>query len=229
MQQNQETWTRSHDLALIFIALAYGADRQLADSELASITNALRRWRPEAGEDDIQEIIVEAVAIFLESDADEEVARSIRSLKTALEVEQRCKALEDAMHIAEADGILKDSETSLIAVLADIWEVTPTQERLMDESSALIEDSPQWSLLHDMALLYIVLAHGSDNKLSSIEIAAMTERLTAWQPDLDTTEIETILREALQYYSQGPSKEDLDESATRHTRGILRGPRDWAS
>ena len=123
MTQGNDTWTRAHDLALIFTALGYGSDKNLADSEIDSIKKALSEWRPQDSADEIQEIVMEAIAVILEGDADDEVARSIRSLKEALTIDQRRKALEDAMHIAEADGVLLDTERTLITVLAEIWEI----------------------------------------------------------------------------------------------------------
>ena len=123
MHQSSDTWTRAHDLALIFTALGYGSDKELTDSEIDSIKAALSSWRPDDSEDEIEEIVMEAIAVIFEGDADEEVARSIRSLKEVLSVEQRRKAIEEAMRIAEADGVLQDNERTLITVLAEIWEV----------------------------------------------------------------------------------------------------------
>jgi len=214
MEQGSDTWTRAHDLALIFTALGYGADKELTDSEIVSITKSLSAWRPDHSEDAIKEIVMETIAVILEGDADEEVARSIRSLKETLTIDQRRQALEDAVRIAEADGILLDSERTLITVLAEIWEVQPTHNRLMEESSVELEDVPLWSLLHDMALLYIVVAHSSDNTLQETEIGAMIMRLSVWQPDLDEEAIRKIIAEALQFYSTSPTKEDFDESST---------------
>lgn len=225
MQQENDAWTNAHDLALIYTALGYGTDKHLADAEIISIKEALSRWRPEESDDAISEIVMETIAVILEGDADEEVARSMRSLKEALTIEQRRQALEDAVRIAEADGVFLDSERSLIAVLAEIWEVGPTHDRLMEESTVEFEDRPPWSLLHDIALLYIVVAHGSDNNLEDSEIGAMIMRLSVWQPDLDEDAIREIIREALQFYATGPSKEDLDESATSIKETLTRSQR----
>ncbi|GMQ81541.1 MAG: TerB family tellurite resistance protein [Rhodothermia bacterium] len=225
MQQGNGTWTRAHDLALIYTALGYGTDKQLADAEITSIKEAVSSWRPEESDEAISEIVMEAIAVILEGDADDEVARSIRSLKEVLTIEQRRKALEDAVRIAEADGVFLDSERSLITVLAEIWEVEPTHDRLMEESTVDFEEEPLWSLLHDMALLYIVVAHGSDNKLQEAEIGAMIMRLGVWQPAMDEAAIREIIREALQFYATGPSKDDLDESATSIMETLSRSQR----
>ena len=39
-----EDWTTPHDLALIYIALAYGTDHDLQEEEMATLTDALREW-----------------------------------------------------------------------------------------------------------------------------------------------------------------------------------------
>ena len=37
MIKSNETWTRAHDLALVYVALAYGTDNTLSDEEVETI------------------------------------------------------------------------------------------------------------------------------------------------------------------------------------------------
>lgn len=212
MADVKQTWTRAHDLALLFIALAYGTDQELHEDELATITDVLQHWRENFPADEVQDVVMEAVAIFMGDDADAEVNRSMNDLKAQLSLEERQRALEDAVRIAEADGVLLRSEQDLIYRLADIWEIRAAGERLIEQTSATVADKPEWSLLHDVALMYIVLAHGSDSKINEIEIAAMVTRLKDWQPELDDEAIRRVLRAALGFYSAGPNQQALQQS-----------------
>lgn len=210
--KNSETWTRAHDLALVYIALAYGTDFELADTELAVLTDALQRWREHFDTRDVQEVVLEAMAIFMEEDASAEVSRSVHGLKDLLDHDERCRALEDAVRIAEADGVLLSSEQGLISMIADAWELKATGMRLLEETTATRQDRPAWSLMHDVVMMYLIVAHSSDSDLSEQEIDAMQERLQDWEPGLSVEEIRSVVREALQLYAKEPDEEMLRQS-----------------
>ena len=212
MPDVKQTWTRAHDLALIFIALAYGTDQELHEDELATITDVLQQWRDNFPADEVQDVVMEAVAIFTGDEADMEVLNSMNALKQQLSLADRHRALKDLVRIAEADGVLLHSERELIYQLAEVWEIRAVGERLVEKTSATVADKPEWSLLHDVGLMYIVLAHSSDNKISEVEISVMVTRLMDWQLDQDEEAIRRVLREALAFYSDGPDQEALQES-----------------
>ncbi len=206
MDTGSESWSNTHDLALVFIALAYGTDRILADEELAAIVAAVQKWQPDWAEDKAQELVMEALAVFLDGPADEAVTRAIKRLKTALDRASRVRALEDVVRIAEADGIVLGSERSLISVLARAWDIRDLPEPAEDETEQ------SWGILHDVGLLYVAVAHGGDSDLSDAEIQAMISRLIQWQPDLEEAGARKVLREALKYYSTQPGSDDFSES-----------------
>lgn len=212
MNAVKASWTQAHDLALIFLALAYGTDEDLTDDELATITDVLQDWRDDFPADEAQDVVMEAIAVLLEDDADDEVIRAIDQLRQQLALEERRRALEDVMRIAEADGVLLSTEQSLIHRLAEAWELRSIGERLIDQTSARLEEEPAWTLLHDMSLLGIVMAHTTDDRISEGEIAAMIERLGDWEPGLEEAEIRRVLREALAVYAKGPDQETLQSS-----------------
>ena len=212
MVKTNETWTRTHDLALVFIALAYGKDTNVTDSELHAVIETLKKWDNTLKEETLQEVVLEALAIYLEDDAHVEFTRTIRTLSKELSQEERKRALEDVVQIAEADGVLQSSERSLITVLADIWGLKDTGRALIEQTSATIDEFPSWSLLHDMSLICVVLAHGSDNELSAVEIESILERLHQWQPDLADEELRQVVLDALDVYSSQPDKDVLTAS-----------------
>ena len=212
MQHQDESWTHTHDIALVFLALAYSTDADLSDEEVDSISEALKRWRPKAEDHEIHEIVMESASVFFETDAEQEVVLSVRTLGDALNIEQRRQVLEDAMRIAEADGVLLNAEQNLLSVLAGAWDIKATKDRLIEETTARMENDPEWSVMHDIALIYIIMGHSTDGDLQDAEIQAMLSRLGEWEPDLDEEQLRSILRTALQYYSQGPDRDDIQDS-----------------
>ena len=119
MIKSNETWTRTHDLALVYVALAYGTDNSLTDEEAETIIGTLQKWEADLTRENIQEIVLEAMAIYLQENASIEVTRTIRTLSQALSEDEQKQALADVVHIAEADGVLLTSESSLITSLAE--------------------------------------------------------------------------------------------------------------
>ena len=80
---------------------------------------ALRKWDNEHADEALKEVVLEALTIYLEDNSHVEFTRTIRSLNKELSQDERKRALEDAVKIAEADGVLQSSERSLIALLAE--------------------------------------------------------------------------------------------------------------
>lgn len=209
MPNPQETWTRAHDLALIFIALAYGTDQELNEDELAVMTDVLQGWREDFPIDEVQDVVMEAIAVYVGEDGDAEVMRTMHTLKGTLSLEERGQALEDVVRIAEADGIVLTREQNLISLLAEVWGLKEMGDDLLEQTRATHGDRP-WSLLHDMGLLYLVVAHSADNTLKDEEITAMIEHMQEWAQDLDESAIRKILREALAFYSTSPDEPALN-------------------
>ncbi|MBO6577357.1 MAG: TerB family tellurite resistance protein [Rhodothermales bacterium] len=204
----------AQDLALIFIALAYGADAELTDREIESLTAALSRWRPEADEERIREIVVEAWAVFEEDEEGDEVVRAIENLNTVLKPASKQRALEDVMRVAEADGLLLTSERSLIAVLAATWDLRGSEAELIANTTATIDSRPVWSILHDIAVLGIAVAHGSTGSLDEVEIDSLSGRLSGWRSELEIDDTREIIRSALEIYSTLELTVILQQSAS---------------
>lgn len=212
MTTYKESWTPEHDLALVYVSLAYGTDQELTDYELATITDVLSSWRSEFQPDEVQEVVMEAVSVYLEDGAEDAVLHAIDNLRGHLTEDQRRRALEDVVRIAEADGVLLSSERNLISALADQWNVKGDARRLLRKMTAPDEGNAAWTLLHDVGLMYVVMGHSTDNKLSDKELAVMLSRLQAWQPELDEQEARSVLREVLTFYSGEPGKDVLQDA-----------------
>ena len=210
---SSDEWTISHDLALIYIALAYGTDHDLSEEEMEALTDALREWTVIPDSARVQEVVMEAATAFLEGDARAEVRRSIDDLSDELSLVERRRALRDVMRIAEADGVLLEREQGLIHVLADAWSLKQLSEELLKDTTAVVQRKGEdWGLIHELAFLYIVVAHSSNNDLSGDEIDVMLDRLHEWQPELSRDELREVFRRALQVYAEEPEQSLIQES-----------------
>ena len=225
MSMHEESWTHIHDIALVFLTLAYSTDSNLTDGEVDAISAAIRKWKPDLSDQEIHEIVLESASVFFESDAEKEFVQSVRSLGEALKIEQRRDVLEDVMRVAEADGVLLNSEQNLLSVLASAWDIKATKDRLIDETSARLENDPEWSVMHDIALMYLIMGHSADGELNDVEIRTMIDRLGEWEPGLSEEELRGIMRTALQYYSQSPDAEDIQDSINALKDALRRSQR----
>ncbi len=208
-----EGWTTSHKLALIYIALAYGTDHDLREEEMTAITEALREWIVIPDDAHVQEVVMEAATAFLERDARAEVRRSIDELSEELSFDERRRALQDVVNVAEADGVLLEREQGLIHILADAWSLKQLSEELLQDTSAVVQRKGEdWGLIHELAFLHIVVAHSANNDLASEEIDVMVERLHEWQPELSREDVRDVIRRSLQVYAEEPEQSLIQES-----------------
>ncbi|MBE2185235.1 MAG: TerB family tellurite resistance protein [Rhodothermales bacterium] len=190
-----------HDLALVFVALAYGADHHFGDDELDRVVDTLAQWDDRVDVERAKEAVLEAVALFYddEGEADDLLLEALRRLYESLTQDAREAALEDALAIAEADGRLLYSEIAFIDTLAEAWHLKRQVESRLAASTASRE--ADWSLLHDVALVYQVVAHSDERRLDADTVAAMVERLREWRPGMTDDEATHMLRRAADYYA----------------------------
>ncbi|MFB6246977.1 MAG: TerB family tellurite resistance protein [Salinibacter sp.] len=208
-----EDWTESHDLALIYIALAYGTDHELTEGEMTALTDALRDWAVVPDDTHIQEVVMEAATAFLEGNARAEVRRSIDDLAEGLSLSERRRALRDMMRVAEADGVLLENEQGLIHILADAWSLKEMSDDLVEGTSATVQrEGEDWGLIHELTFLYIVVAHSADNDLSDREIETILDRLQEWEPDRSREALRDVFRRALQVYADQPEAALIEDS-----------------
>ncbi len=215
MEETESSWTSTHDLALIYVALAYGTDHDLTDDEVVAITNALKEWVVIPGEAHVQEIVMEAATAFLEGDAAQEISRAIDALRNSLDASQQRRALTDVIRIAEADGVLLEREQGLISRVADAWSLRRLSQELLEDSTAAVQGRGEdWGLVHELAFLFLVVAHATNNELTEQEIDVILERLQEWQPDLSPDEAREVVRSSLQVYAEGEQEKLIRESMT---------------
>ncbi len=203
-----DDWTTTHDLAVVYIALAYGTDHELSDEELRVLKNALQAWES-MDEPAVQDLIVEAATVFTEREAEAEFRRAVQDLRSALSPEERRDTIRHLIRIAEADGVLLEREQGLIHTLAEAWSLKALSEDLLENTSAVVQRRGEdWGLIHELAFLYILVGHAADEDLSGSTVDVMVDRLQEWQPERSLEELRDVVRRALQVYAEQP-REDL--------------------
>lgn len=74
------------------------------------------------------------------------------------------------------------------------------------------QDYPDWTVTHDLALIYLALTHGADEELDSSEVDAMARKLSEWRTNFNLDQIKTIMREVMLVY-MGSSGDQMLEAA----------------
>ena len=125
--QGQITLTLLHDLALLYLGLAHGADDDLDPQETMEIAAKLRRWQPDKDPALIDHVIREATLTYLNGATDQRLSEAVQVLGSQLGKPLLKAILGDLVDIARADGIVVTGERSFINDVADAWnlEITP--------------------------------------------------------------------------------------------------------
>lgn len=208
-----EDWTTAHNLAVLYIGLAYGTDQELSDSELETLTEVLHPWTSISDSSQVETVVMEAATAFLEGNAREEVQMAIQNLGGELNPEERRQTLRDLIEIAEADGVLLEREMGLIHTLAENWSLKRLTEELVADTSAVVQRRGEdWGLIHELAFLYILVAHSAEDELTSDKLDVMQDRLGEWQPTLPEGKVREVVRRALQVYADQPEEELIYDS-----------------
>ena len=204
------------DLALVYIAMAHGADQDMDDAEADAIVDRLRLWQAEAETKAIHDAVGEALRTYTTAEATANIERAVADLRQTIPKNLRQFILEDLMDIALADDKFLHEENSFIEKLARAWDVHPEPPgKGRDRRWTILGTTGQegdWSAIHDLALIYVMLAHRTDHHLSSEEIEAITDKIGEWVPDASSEEVLQVVKDALKVYAQNPDQQIFDES-----------------
>lgn len=121
--RGQITLTLLHDLALLYLGLAHGADEDLDPQETMEIAAKLRRWQPDKDPALIDHVIREATLTYLNGANDQRLHEAVHVLGGQLNKNLLKAILDDLVDIARADGTIVAGEESFITDLADAWDL----------------------------------------------------------------------------------------------------------
>lgn len=126
MSEGQITLAVLHDMALLYLGLAHGADGSLHPDESHEIAAKLRRWQPDKDPALIDHVMREASLSYLNGADFRQVEAAVETLKESLPEHVRQAVLRDLADIARADGSVVSGESEFIQSLADAWRLNYT-------------------------------------------------------------------------------------------------------
>lgn len=83
---------------------------------------------------------------------------------------------------------------------------------------------PEWTNLHDLALIYLALTHGADADLDTAEMDAMAKKLKSWNEPVDVERIKRVMNDVMLVYMSGSSDQML-ETAIASVGATMSKPR----
>lgn len=218
MALNDDT-QKLRQLAFLYLAMARSSADYVTDEELDAITEFLHERSGGAGRAEVQDTLMKALNDYSVSGDETAAARDVaEQLLDALTVDERQNILEDLRDLAEIDGIIEKNEQGMLQALASTWEIS-TDPRKPDPQQA------SWGVLHDLAYIFLVLAHGTDDELSDTELEVIFNKLREWEPGVHPDEVERVLEDAMGVYSRGRDAERLEEAIRSVRRRLPREQR----
>ncbi len=118
MQAN--SWTRYHDIGLIYLACMHGTDDDIDPAEYILVKELLqKRVADEALNSN--KVFEEVMLMYVSQSVSEMVNSSIASLSDGMSQEELAVILKDLADIAAADGLVYPEEIQFIADVAREW------------------------------------------------------------------------------------------------------------
>lgn len=204
-----DTWTTVHDVAFIYVSMAFAPDHQIADRELLLIRDALGGWLPDADPGDVEVMVMEVLSALTDPEGKDELLPALRRLYETLSEDERHRVVENCLRIAEADGQMRVRERRFIHSVADALGVRRYANTLLRLTTLESED---WTLLHDIALMGVIVAHTSDNKVKPVEVHAILDVLSDWVPEDLVSCVQDVLEDVLITYGRQPTAEVIARS-----------------
>lgn len=185
------------------------------------ISERLRAWQTEATEETVLSSIKDALEDYTHERAREGVEVAVRRVRDELEPDVRRMIVVDLTDIALADDKFLYSEGSFIGELARAWDVRVEEAGDGAQSWSVLnghgngndnESAGGWTPIHDLALVYLQLAHGTDEEIVDSEVDAIAQKINEWLPDAENAQVLQVVREAMHAYVQGPDKRIFEDS-----------------
>ena len=214
------------DLATIYVALAMRDGRD--DEDLAGeIAGLLAKWAWDGSIAAALPDVQSAIDVFRRELSASDLVACIQRVRDHSNPNDRRVALQDLISLALEDGAYSSLEARFVGALAREWDVHPEEpeHRLWSvfEADGL---AGAWSRVHDLAIVYISLAHGSDRDLTQAEIDAIARKLGEWLPAALPSDVVVVLSEALRRYAEGPEADVVEASVTRIRESVPAHQRD---
>lgn len=204
------------DLLLLYFSISIRGNEEIKNKEVKKLKKVIYKWAEENAKLGMIEKIRSYVESVEEVELEKEVRKSTQQLKSSLSLSERREALRDLMEIAEADGIILREEKSFIQVISEEWSLKKIGKRMIENTKSIVEEEDiRWSLLHELAFIYIASFHSAENELSKKNIDYIVKKIHEWSKGNSISETRNVFRKALQVYADQPKKETIMESVKK--------------
>lgn len=117
-------WMELHEMALLYVALAHGTDHELAEAEIRTGIDLLRKWAPKYPPGIAEKTFEEVLLSYIGQERDQLIQLAAEGLRQSLPAAAQVGILNDLTDIAHADGKLLPLEVSFIQQLAGYWDLS---------------------------------------------------------------------------------------------------------
>ena len=205
-------------LATVYVSLAFRSSEELPDSYREAIVDRVADWTLESvSREKVGTVVDEAVQTVRSEEGRIALSKSIRSLSLFADLEMRRSFLYDLVQLALNDDWYMHEEGRFISAVARRWDVHPAEEgrtRLWSVMNTQFTET-DWTPVHDLALVYLMLAHRADDELSQKELEAITRKLSEWLPASLPSDVVIIVSEALHVYAKGVDDKMISHAIAR--------------
>lgn len=161
------------DIALIALALAHGADDDLAPAEVEEMASRLQGWRRDSADPTALAALKDALNTYVQAEGEDRLEAAITRVGQELSADDRGALLADLASVALADGTVVDEERRMLEHLCQRWGVPwPLDPESAEESSNRVS-------CEDLARLYLHVACDLDGTLAPPEMELTMELLEA--------------------------------------------------
>jgi uncharacterized tellurite resistance protein B-like protein len=189
-------------LALLYLTLAQSDDGDLSPAELDAVVDTLHSRHFNLDRDDVQHVVLDILGQHLDRVERERAVQTVIDILTdALSARQKQAVIHDLVQIARSDGVVLRGERGLLRTLTETWNVTlPAGADAPAAAEHTAHEAE--SALHDLAFLYLVLAHSTDSEFTEDERRLLLRKLREWQPGLSERQVSDVLEHAATRYAR---------------------------
>jgi hypothetical protein len=205
-------------LVTIFVALARRSGESLDRAYRRAIRDmVVERTGGLVAPDEVDTLISESVSDHTNGESKRVLGEAVRELGMHFEPDGLRDFLHDLVSLALHDDWYAHEEGRFISAVARRWNVHPADDERVRLWSVMDAEASgdTWTAVNDLALVYIALAHQSDDDLSQKELDAIARKLAEWLPAAIPGDVGAIVGDALRTYADGDEVELVREAVAR--------------
>jgi hypothetical protein len=153
----------------------------------------------------VDTLISEMLSDLANGEGKRALGEAVRELGAWYEPSHLREFLHDLVSLALHDDWYAHEEGRFISAVARRWSLHPADDDRVRLWSIMGSESldGEWTPLHDLTVVYIALAHRSDDDLSQKELDAIAHKLSEWLPAAIPGDVNAIVSDALRAYAEG--------------------------